>query len=110
MVDQIKKDGFTNDEVKNKKNTYATYQYYDNETNQSLCALIANNELKLNDWKHALTIKEDLKPVTTTDVNRVFNKYIGNFTWVYQGDPKQVNPVLFTQPQTPAIPKDKKAF
>jgi len=110
MVDQIKKEGFTNDEVKNKKNTYATYQYYDNETNQSLCALIANNELKLNDWKHALTIKEDLKPVQTTDVNRVFNKYIGNFTWVYQGDPKQVNPVLFTQPQTPAIPKDKKAF
>jgi zinc protease len=110
MVDQIKKDGFTNDEVKNKKNTYATYQYYDNETNQSLCALVANNELKLNDWKHALTIKDDLKPVTTTDVNRVFNKYIGNFTWVYQGDPKQVNPTLFTQQQTPPIPKDKKAF
>jgi zinc protease len=110
MVDKIKKDGFPADDVKNMKNTYATQQYYNNETNASLCSMIANSELQQGDWHHALTLKEDLQPVTPADVNRVFNKYIGSFTWVYQGDPKQVTPALFIQPQTPVVPKDKKAF
>lgn len=110
LVDSIKKNGFPADDVRNMKNTYATYQYYDNETNASLCAMVANSELAQGDWRKAFTLKEDLQPVTPSDVNRVFNKYIGNFTWVYQGDTKQVNPTLFTQPQTPPVPKDKKAF
>jgi zinc protease len=110
LVDKIKKEGFPADDVKNMKNTYATYQYYNNETNSSLCEMVAENEVEGGDWHRAFTLKEDLKPVTPADVNKVFNKYIGNFTWVYQGDTKQVTPALFTQPQTPPIPKDKKAF
>src|SRR5215213_3998904 len=110
LVDKIKKEGFPADDVKNMKNTYATYQYYQNETNGSLCNMIATSELEQGDWHKALTLKEDLQPVTPADVNRVFNKYIGNFTWVYQGNPKQVTATLFTQPQTPPVPKDKKAF
>lgn len=110
LVDQIKKEGFPADDVNNMKNTYATYQYYDNETNASLCSVVANNELALGDWHRAFTLKEDLKKVTPQQVNSVFNRYIGNFTWVYQGDPAQVTPQLFTQPQTPPVPKDKKAF
>lgn len=110
LVDKIKKEGFQADDVKNMKNTYATYQYYNNETNSSLCSLIAGTELTQGDWRKAFTLKEDLQPVTPADVNKTFNKYIGNFTWVYQGDTKQVTPKLFTQPQTPAIQKEKKAF
>jgi zinc protease len=110
MVDKIKKEGFADEDVKNKKNTFSTYQYYQNETNASLCSLIANNELQLGDWRKAFTIKDDLKKVSTQDVNNVFNKYVGNFTWVYQGNPKQVNPVLFTQKATPPVQQDKKAF
>lgn len=107
MVDKIKKEGFPADDVQNTKNTYATYQYFNNETNASLASLIADNELKQGDWHHAFTLKEDLEKVTPEDVNRVFNKYIGNFTWVYQGDSEQVNTTLFTQPQTPPIEKEK---
>ena len=110
LVDKIKREGFPADDVKNMKNTYATYQYYDNETNSSLCSLVAGAELTQGDWKKALTLKEDLQPITPADVNKTFSKYIGNFTWVYQGDPKKVTPKLFTQPQTPPIPKDLKAF
>jgi zinc protease len=110
LVDQIKKNGFPSDDVQNQKNTYATYQYYDNETNESLCSMVANSELIQGDWHKAFTLKEDLRPVTPGDVNKVFNKYIGNFTWVYQGDVKKVTPTLYTQKQTPPIPVDKKAF
>ncbi|HWI92318.1 MAG TPA: pitrilysin family protein [Flavisolibacter sp.] len=110
LVDKIKKDGFPADDVKNMKNTYATYQYYDNETNASLCYVVANNELSQGDWHKAFTLKEDLQPVTPSDVSKVFNKYVGNFTWVYQGDTTKVTPKLFTQKETPPVPKDKKAF
>lgn len=110
LVDKIKKDGFPEDDVKNMKNTYATYQYYDNETNESLCYMVANSELSQGDWHRAFTLKEDLHPITSSDVNKVFNKYVGNFTWVYQGDTTKVTPKLYTQKETPAVPKDKKAF
>ena len=109
-VDKLRKDGFPADDVKNTKTTYTTYQYYNNETNSSLCSMVAYNELEVGDWHRAFTLKEDLQPITPAEVNTVFNKYIGNFTWVYQGDPKQVNPVLFTQKTTPSIPAEKKAF
>ncbi len=110
MVDNIKKNGFPADDVKNTKNTYANYQYYDNETNQSLAAMVAGSELQQGNWHKAFTLKEDLAPITPAEVNHVFNKYIGNFTWVYQGDPAKVNQKLYTQKETPPIVKDKKAF
>ena len=110
MVDNLKKNGFPADDVKNTKNTFANYQYYNNETNQSLAGLVANSELNLNDWHKAFTIKQDLKPVTPEDVSSVFNRYVGNFTWVYQGDPAKVNPKLFTQKETPPLPQKQKAF
>jgi predicted Zn-dependent peptidase len=110
MVDKLKKEGFPEDDVKNKKNTFTTQQYYRNETNGSLAAMVASAELLRGDWKRAFSLKEDLKPITPDDVNKVFNKYIGKFTWVYQGDPKAVNQKLFTQPQTPPLPEKKQAF
>jgi zinc protease len=110
MVDKIKKDGFPADDVKNTKNTFTTYQYYQNESNGSLARMVSNSELLQGDWKKAFTLKEDLKSVSPQDINQVFNKYIGKFTWVYQGDPKAVNQTLFTQSETPPVQKDKKAF
>ena len=110
LVDKIKTEGFPPDDVKNMKNTYATRQYYNNETNASLCYMVANSEIVQGDWHKAFTLKEDLQPVSPADVNQVFTKYIGNFTWVYQGDTTKVTPTLFTQKTTPPIAKDKKAF
>jgi zinc protease len=109
MVDSIKKNGFPADDVNNTKNTYATYQYYNNETNASLAYMVAGSEVEQGDWHRAFTLKEDLKSVTPADVNAVFNKYIGNFTWVYQGDPTKVTPTLYTQKQTPPPLKPEQA-
>jgi len=109
-LDNLRKDGFPADDVKNTKTTYSTYQYYQNETNSSLCEFVAFAEMQLGDWHRAFTLKEDLQPITPAEVNAVFSKYVGNFTWVYQGDPKQVNQTLFTQKETPPLPASKKAF
>jgi predicted Zn-dependent peptidase len=110
MVDNIKAEGFPADDVKNVKTTYATAQYYNSETNGALANMVCSMELLQGDWHKAFTLKEDFKAVTPEEVNNVFKKYVGKFTWIYQGDPKVVNNTLFTQPQTPPVPEVKKAF
>ncbi len=110
LIDSIKMNGFADNAIKNMKNTYTTYQYYNNEANASLCSMVAGAELLQDDWHKAFTLKEDMQNVSGTDVNNVFNKYINHFTWVYEGDPKKVNPKLFTQKETPALPKEVKTF
>jgi len=37
----------------------------------------------------------DVKNISLDDINTAFNKYIGNIVWVYQGDPKKVDPLLY---------------
>lgn len=111
MVDNIKKNGFAADDVQNTKNGYTTAFYSTNETNSALASMVGGFEVVQGDWKKAFTLKDDLKTVTPQDVNNVFSKYVGKFTWVYQGDPTKVNQTLYTQPQTPPLPeKAAKAF
>lgn len=96
LVQKTKKDGFTEDELKNMKSTYLTSFYYRQETNDAQASSLAMNQVLHNNWRRALTLNEDLKKVTVADVNKAFNKYITNLTWVYQGDPTKVTPVLYT--------------
>ncbi|MGC4037108.1 MAG: pitrilysin family protein [Chitinophagaceae bacterium] len=110
LVDKIKKDGFTAEELKNEKTGYLTGLYYRQETNEEQANALATNEVINNDWKRTVTIKDDMNKVTLDDLNKAFAKYISNITWVYQGDPKKVESKLYTQKETPPIPADKKAF
>jgi zinc protease len=87
--------GFTPDEVKNTKTGYATSFYYRMETNAAQATSLATNEVLFNDWRRSLRINEDLKKVTVDDVNKAFNKYVKDITWVYQGDTSKVNPTLY---------------
>jgi len=96
LVDKIKTQGFANDEVANMKVTYLTGFYYKNETNSAQASSIASNEVLHNNWKRSLTLAEDVRKLTATQVSDAFRKYIGNIVWVYQGDTKKVNPLLYT--------------
>jgi len=95
LVDSTKAHGFTADELANMKVTYLTGFYYQSETNSALASTIAANEALHNDWKRSLTLISDVNKITVEDINNAFRKYIGNIVWVYQGDTKKVNPVLF---------------
>lgn len=110
LIDSIKKEGFSAEELKNEKAGYVTNIYYRDETNSAQAASLASNEVIHNNWRRAKTIKDDMKKVTTADLNRVFNKYISSITWSYQGDPKKVNKELFTQKAAPPMPKEVKSF
>jgi predicted Zn-dependent peptidase len=97
LIDKTKKQGFTEEEVKNMKTTYITSFYYKQETNSAQASSLAANEVLHNNWRRSLTLNEDLKNITAEDVNKIFNKYLNNLTWVYQGDPAKVDAKLYTQ-------------
>jgi len=110
LIDKVKKEGFTEAELKNEKTGYLTGIYYQDETNQAMAASLTNNEVLHGDWKRSIKIKNDINKITLDQLNSTFSKYISYITWVYQGDPKKVTAALYTQPQTPALPVEKKAF
>jgi len=110
LIEKIKQEGFTDSELKNEKTGYLTGVYYRQETNEAQAASFASNEVINGNWRRAIKIKNDIKDVTIDQLNDAFKKYINNITWVYQGDPKKVNPVLYTQKETPKIQPEKKAF
>ncbi|MBS1532995.1 MAG: insulinase family protein [Bacteroidetes bacterium] len=90
LVDTIKMEGFKPDEVADMKMTYLTGFYYRQETNQAQASSMAANEVLFNNWRRALTLVDDVKKLTTEQVNDAFRKYITNIVWVYQGDTKKV--------------------
>ncbi|GGH20440.1 M16 family metallopeptidase [Mucilaginibacter phyllosphaerae] len=96
LVDKIKTQGFNAAEVADMKVTYLTGFYYKNETNTAQASSIVSNEVLHNNWKRSLTLADDVKKLTPAQVSDAFRKYIGNIIWVYQGDTKKVNPILFT--------------
>ncbi|MBC7949492.1 MAG: insulinase family protein [Chitinophagaceae bacterium] len=110
LIDQIKTEGFSEAELKNEKTGYLTGVYYRQETNEAQAAAYASNEILHGDWKRAIKIQKDIKQVSLDELNAAFKKYINNISWVYQGDPKKVTAVLFTQKQTPKVPEPKKGF
>jgi zinc protease len=105
LVNKTKKEGFTADELKDIKTGYLTGFFYRQETNNAQAGFLATNEVLHNNWKRAITISEDMKKVTVADLNKVFNKYITNMVYAYQGDPAKANPALFTNNTTTTLPK-----
>jgi zinc protease len=110
LIDRIKKEGFTPEELKNIKTSYLTGIYYRQETNSAEAATLASNEVLFNNWRRTNSIKEEMSKVTLADLNKAFGKYFTNITWAYQGDPSKVDAKLFTQKETPKLPKEIKAF
>lgn len=98
LVSRIKKEGFKESDLKDVKSTFLTRTYSQQETNNAQAEAFAMNEVLHNNWKKAVTLSDDIKSITTKDLDKVFNKYITNISWVYAGDPSKVNAALYTTP------------
>jgi len=107
LINKTRKEGFTEEELKNMKSTYITSFFYRQETNNAQASSLAANEVLHNNWRRALTLNDDLKKVTVADVNKAFNKYVKNLTWVYQGNPSRANPALYTSGSELKLPPSK---
>ena len=108
LIEKTHAEGFSAEEVKNSKMGYVTGFYSKMETNAAQAISLAGNEILFNDWRRSLRINEDLKKVSAEDVDKSFNKYVQQFTWVYQGDTSKVNPALYTaMPVNSKLPNSK---
>ncbi len=107
LIAKTKKEGFTDDELKNMKTQYLTSFFYRQETNNAQANSLAANEILHNNWKRALTLSNDVKSVSVEEINAAFKKYMSNIVWAYQGNPSKANATLFTGNATPTIPKSK---
>jgi zinc protease len=96
LLDKTRKEGFTADELANMKTQYLTGFFYRQETNGAQANALAANEVLHNNWRRSLTISNDMKKVTVEELNSVFNKYMKNMVWAYQGNPAKANAALFT--------------
>ena len=107
LINKIKKDGLTEDELRDMKTTYLTSFYYKLETNDAQARSFVANEVLHSNWKRALTLNDDIKNVTVKDLDHAFNKYIGNITWSYRGNPSKVDAELYTGKKKMILPKTK---
>lgn len=108
LLNKTHEEGFMTDEVKDSKTIYVTSFYYRMETNSAQAASLASNEVLFNDWHRSITLNEDLKKVSVAEVNKAFNKYVKDITWVYQGDTSKVTPALYTaRPINKKLPAGK---
>jgi predicted Zn-dependent peptidase len=108
LIDKLKAEGFSEEEVRNEKIGYVTGFYYRQEMNSSQASSLANNEALFGNWRRALSIKDEINKVSLDDINSAFRKYMSNITWAYMGNPAKVDPKKFTNPPPPPPPSKLK--
>lgn len=103
IINDIKKNGFTEKEVANKKKEYLTEYYMRNESSSSLAHTLGFCEAS-GDWRIFDEINNKIGTVKTGNLNGVFNKYMSNIAWTYLGKKDKVAEADFRQP-APGIEK-----
>jgi len=99
MIDEVKsvkKDGFTADELRDKKAKFLTQYYMGQETNSFQARALGVAELQFG-WERTLTLVEEVNGLTLKDINTTFNKYVKAISWTYLGNESQINKDIYLQ-------------
>jgi predicted Zn-dependent peptidase len=96
IINDVRKNGFTEDELKGSKDTYITTYFMRLETASNQSLNIGRWELRGN--MAAFNEFEKLvNSVSLPDINRVFTGNTGTIKWNYLGDPAKISPEDFKQ-------------
>jgi len=108
IINDIKKNGFTDKEVKDKKKEYLTNYYLTNEASASQAGQLGFCEASGN-WRLFDEINNKIDLVKTTDLNKAFGKYMKTISWNYLGKEDKVAKEDFKQlaATTEKIPDSK---
>jgi zinc protease len=96
IIDDIKKNGFTEKEVKDKKKEYLTDYYMTNEASAFQAGQLGFCEASGN-WRMFDEINNKIDLVKTTDLNKTFSKYMKTIDWTYLGKEDKVAKEDFKQ-------------
>ena len=75
---------------------YLTTYYLGQETNAAQAGELAQYELIGGGWRNSVDFLEKLNAVTPADIQRVSQKYMKNIRFVVLGNPRSVDPTVFT--------------
>jgi predicted Zn-dependent peptidase len=75
---------------------YLTTYYLGQETNAAQAGELAQYELIGGGWRNSVDFLEKLSAVTPGDIQRVAQKYMRNIRFVVLGNPRSVDPNIFT--------------
>ncbi len=95
-MNKIKKEGFTEKELLDKKQSFLTRYYMGQETSSALSQTLGVMEMG-GTWKNAETFTEDVNKTGLKEVNNVFTKYTGAIRWTYLGKKDAVKEEDFKQ-------------
>jgi zinc protease len=96
IINDIKKNGFTEKEVKDKKKEYLTDYYMTNEASAFQAGQLGFCEASGN-WRMFDEINNKIDLVKTPDLNKAFNKYMKAIDWTYLGKEDKVAKEDFKQ-------------
>jgi predicted Zn-dependent peptidase len=96
IINNVQKNGFTDDELKDSKNVYLTYYFMRMETSASQSSNIGRWYLR-NNLKMYEKFEQEVNNVSLQTLNRVFKSNIGSLKWTYLGDKTKVSPDDFKQ-------------
>ena len=96
IINDIKKNGFTDKEVKDKKKEYLTNYYLTNEASASQAGQLGFCEASGN-WRLFDEINNKIDLVKTADLNKTFSKYMKTIDWTYLGKEDKVAKEDFKQ-------------
>ena len=104
-INTIKNRGFTEKELKDKKEKFLTNHYSNLETNGAQTYSLGVAEIA-GGWRIGESFMADVEKATIKDVNDVFKKYSNSINWMYLGKESAVSVEDFKQPQI--LPSDSK--
>ena len=96
IINDIKKNGFTDKEVKDKKKEYLTNYYLTNEASASQAGQLGFCEASGN-WRLFDEINSKIDLVKTADLNKTFSKYMKTIDWNYLGKEDKIAKEDFKQ-------------
>jgi zinc protease len=96
IINDIKKNGFTEKEVKDKKKEYLTDYYMTNEASAFQAGQLGFCEASGN-WRMFDEINNKIDLVKTPDLDKTFNKYMKTIDWTYLGKEDKVAKEDFKQ-------------
>jgi predicted Zn-dependent peptidase len=95
-INKIKKEGFTEKELTDKKQSFLTRYHMGQETSAAQSQTLGMNELA-GSYKNADTFTQDVNKTTIKDINTVIAKYTGAIRWTYLGKKDAIKEEDFKQ-------------
>jgi predicted Zn-dependent peptidase len=95
-LDKIKKEGFSQKELTDKKQTFLTYHFMGMEETSSQAQNLIFAELA-GGWENANNFTDEVNAIDLETLNAVFNKYTKHIKWTYLGKESDVSEDDFPQ-------------